>query len=78
LYDGQWLYFEDDGTIIGLGEYKKGAGKQKAWYRNSTLKRETSYLDNEKNGKEIWYNADGTVSKILTFEYGDIVSTEEF
>jgi len=77
LYDGKWLYFEDDGTTVGMGEYKRGTGKQKAWYRNSVLKREVSYLDNEKHGKETWYNADGTVARIMTYEYGVLISTEE-
>jgi antitoxin component YwqK of YwqJK toxin-antitoxin module len=61
-----------------MGEYSRGTGKQKAWYRNSTLKREINYLDNEKHGKETWYNADGTVAKILTYDHGTLVSTEAY
>lgn len=77
LYDGQWIYFEDDGTIIGMGDFDMGTGKQKAWYRNSSLKRETAYVDNEKHGKETQYNADGTVSKVLHYKYGELISTKE-
>lgn len=78
LFDGQWLYFEDDGIIIGMGNYSKGTGKQRAWYRNSTLKQEVNYLDNEKHGKETWYNADGSILKILTYDHDELISTEEF
>ena len=78
LFDGKWLYFDDDGTVVGMGEYKRGTGKQKAWYRNSTLKREVNYLENEKHGRETLYNADGTVSKVLVYDRGTLVSTEEF
>lgn len=78
LYDGQWLYFEDDGTIIGMGEYIRGTGKQKAWYRNSVLMREVNYLDNKKHGKETVYNADGSVSQIITYDHGDVIESEDF
>jgi antitoxin component YwqK of YwqJK toxin-antitoxin module len=75
-FDGRWIYYEDDGYIIGIGEFNKGTGKQRAWYRNGTLKREVNYTDNQKNGREIWYNADGTVSQILTYENDEVISTE--
>ena len=78
MYDGKWLYFEDDGTIIGIGECKKGTGKQRGWYRNSVMKREVNFVDNQKHGQETWYNADGTIARILTFEYGELISTQEF
>ena len=61
-----------------MGEYVKGKGKQRAWYRNSTLKREVNYLDNQKHGRETFYNADGTISRIVTYEHGEPVSTQEF
>ncbi len=78
MYDGKWLYFEDDGTIVGMGEFDKGSGKQRGWYRNSVIKREVYFVDNEKHGQETWYNADGTVARILTFEHGELISTQEF
>jgi antitoxin component YwqK of YwqJK toxin-antitoxin module len=78
LFDGRWIYYEDDGLIVGIAQFDKGSGKQKAWYRNGNLQREINYRDNLKHGKEIWYNTDGTVAKILHFEDGELVSSEEF
>lgn len=78
LYDGKWFYYEDDGTIVGMGEFNKGNGRQRAWYRNGNLKREVNYLKNEKNGKEIWYNPQGDTSKILLYDTGQLISTTEF
>ena len=78
MFNGRWIYYEDDGTIIGIGQYTMGTGKQKAWYRNGGLLREINYRDNEKHGQEIWYNADETISKIHHYEYGELISLEEF
>lgn len=77
MFDGQWLYYEDDGFIVGMGEFRNGSGRQRAWYRNGPLKRVVSYVDNVKHGQETWYRPDETLEKILTYEYGDVVELEE-
>ena len=71
-------YYEDDGTIVGIGEFNKGSGTQKSWYRHGTLKRVINYQENEKHGKETWYDAQGQVTKIVTFEFGSVIKTEKF
>ncbi|MEZ5148616.1 MAG: hypothetical protein R2759_16490 [Bacteroidales bacterium] len=76
-FDGRWIYYEDDGYIIGIGEFDNGSGKQRGWYRNGTLKQEVSYKDNLKNGREILYNADGTIARIVTYQDDEVISTEE-
>ncbi|MBC8488748.1 MAG: hypothetical protein H8D45_22215, partial [Bacteroidetes bacterium] len=44
---------------------------------NGQLKRQNNYIDNVKHGRETWYNADGTIQKVLIFESGELISTEE-
>jgi len=78
FYDNKWFYYEDDGTLVGIGEFKMGSGKQRAWYTNGTLKREVHYLDNEKHGEEKWYYPDGSLSKVLTYDNGRLLKTQEF
>jgi antitoxin component YwqK of YwqJK toxin-antitoxin module len=77
MFDGQWLYYEDDGTIVGIGEFRNGTGRQRAWYRNGPIKRIINYKDNVKHGQEIWYRPDGKVEKTLTYKYGELVNPEE-
>ena len=35
---------------------------------------EVSYVDNHKQGKEIYYNPDGTITKIVEYERGEVVA----
>ena len=77
VYDGKWFYYSDDGTIVGLGEFKNGKGKQRAWYLNGPIKREVHYLGNEKHGDEKWFLPDGRLQKIIRYDHGQLVSVKE-
>jgi antitoxin component YwqK of YwqJK toxin-antitoxin module len=74
LFNGRWMYFDPDGNLTGIGEFKDGKGRQRAWYGNGNLKRVVPYNDNLKHGTEIWYLEDGKIEKTLVYEMGQLVS----
>jgi len=75
MFDGKWIYFQQDGTIIGMGEYENGTGKQRAWYPDGKLKRIVRYENNLKQGQEIWYDLEGKIEKKLEYARGELVNT---
>jgi antitoxin component YwqK of YwqJK toxin-antitoxin module len=64
------VYYSPGGDIVGVGNFDKGNGIQKAWWPNGNLKREISYKNNLKNGTEKWYDEEGKLEKVLYFEDG--------
>jgi len=71
LYDGEWVYYDVTGILIGRGKYEAGKGIHVSFHYNSgdTLVK-TQYLKNEKHGPEIWYNIDGTIRETVFWENG--------
>lgn len=77
LYDGKWEYFDAGGVKVGYADFKNGTGKQVALHFGSKrIKTEVNYVNNEKNGPEIWYDQDGNVEKTIVYSKGKIVSTK--
>ncbi len=70
LFHGRWIYYSNHGKIVGMGEFDKGSGTQKAWWPDGQIKREVSYVNNLKNGAERWYGPDGKLEKVIYFEDG--------
>ena len=75
-FNGKWIYYDQEGTITGMGEFKEGSGRQRAWYEDGTLKRVVPYVDNEKHGVETWYAPDGKIEKTLVYNLGLLESSE--
>ncbi|MBK9290498.1 MAG: toxin-antitoxin system YwqK family antitoxin [Bacteroidetes bacterium] len=77
MMDGSWLYYSPDGMIIGKGEFKMGAGVQKAWHPNGQTHRIITYKDNLKHGPEEHYDPQGRLILRRIYESGIMVSEEK-
>jgi antitoxin component YwqK of YwqJK toxin-antitoxin module len=76
LYEGEWKYYDDMGFIIGKGKYEAGTGTQMAFHLNGNTMREIEYVKNQKHGQDRFYDKQGKISRIDTYENGDFVKTE--
>ena len=41
-YERSWVYYDENGKVVGNGNFTAGSGVQKAWWPNGQLKRETN------------------------------------
>lgn len=73
MYHGLWEYYDERGLKVGEGNFDKGNGILKGFYWNGKLKREVSYINNEKDGKEIFYSENGEMEKMVEYKAGKIV-----
>ena len=77
MYDGRWEYFDASGMKVGYAEFKNGTGKQFALhYGSKRIKTEVSYVNNLKDGDEIWYDREGNIEKKIVHSQGKIISTK--
>ncbi len=76
MMDGQWFIFYPSGALAGKAEYKMGTGKQVCYEESGYKCLEVPYVDNLKQGREIYYNPDGRITKIVEYEKGKVVSEE--
>ena len=74
LYHGKWEYFDLRGIFIGEGNFVEGSGTLKGFYWNGRLKRIVNFVNNKKDGKEIWYKEDGTLDKEVNYKEDRIVT----
>jgi len=77
LMQGNWLFYDQTGFIIGKASFDQGSGIQKAWYPNGKLQRVIHYDKNLKHGSEEFYASDGNLEKVIHYNRG-IVSLEPF
>jgi antitoxin component YwqK of YwqJK toxin-antitoxin module len=75
LYDGKWEYFSETGAKVGDGMYSKGSGKLKGLNPDGSLNRIVSYENNLKQGEEIVYKKDGTISETIIYDKGNVIKT---
>ena len=73
IMDGSWFIFYPSGALAGKAVYKMGTGKQICYEESGYKCLEVPYVDNLKHGKEIYYNPDGTVTKIVEYEQGEVI-----
>ncbi len=73
LYDGKWEYYDDRGIQVGEGNFVNGTGSLKGFYWNGRLKRIENFVDNKKEGDEIWYKENGEVEKVVKYKQDRIV-----
>jgi hypothetical protein len=69
-FDGTWLYYDDEGLIIGKGTFRMGNGSQSAYFSSGRIKMTTLYRDNLKDGDETYYYPDGRMAEKKVFEKG--------
>ena len=73
LMDGLWLVFYPSGALASKAEYRMGTGKQIGYDESGYKCLEVSFVGNQKHGREIYYNPDGSVTKIVEYEDGRLV-----
>lgn len=73
LFDGKWIYYDEHGSVVGIGDYSKGSGEQKSWYSNGQIKRIIHYQNNVKHGWEIAYDTQGNITEEIEYHEGSPV-----
>lgn len=76
MMDGSWMVFYSDGKLAATAQFDKGTGVQTGYEHSGYKCKVTHYADNVKHGKEIFYNPDGTVTRVAVYEYGEWVRDE--
>lgn len=76
MMDGSWLIFYADGSLAATANFDKGTGVQTSYEQSGYKCLVTNYVDNEKHGREIYYNPDGKVTRVAIYEYGEWVGDE--
>lgn len=76
MMDGSWLVFYSDGNLAAKAEFDKGTGVQTSYEHSGYKCLVTYYVDNQKHGKETYYNPDGTVTRVAVYENGEWVRDE--
>ena len=73
MMDGLWFIFYSSGALASKAEYKMGTGKQICYEESGYKCLEVPYVNNLKHGKEIYYNPDGRITKIVEYEEGKVI-----
>lgn len=73
MMDGSWFIFYPSGALASKAEYKMGTGKQICYEESGYKCLEVPYVNNLKHGREIYYNPDGRITKIVDYEEGNVI-----
>ena len=73
MMDGRWFYWDQYGYLVGEGDFQKGTGVQKKYNFDGTLQGKLFFLNNEKHGKEVYYDSDGEVFMEINHEHGMVI-----
>ena len=76
MMDGSWLIFYSDGKLAATANFDKGTGTQTCYEQSGYKCLVTNYVDNEKHGRETYYNPDGRVTRVAVYEHGEWVRDE--
>lgn len=76
MMDGSWFIFYPSGALASKAAYKMGTGKQICYEESGYKCLEVPFVDNLKHGKELYYNPDGRVTKIVEYEHGEVVAED--
>ena len=77
MMHGSWLMYYQDGTIGSNAIYNMGTGVQKGYSEGGAYQNvEIHYKNNVKDGEEIHFNIDGSISEILVWDNGNYVGTK--
>lgn len=74
--DGLWMYYNENEKWNG--NYEKGArtGKWQTFYLSGKLKAESTFVNNEREGKRFLYKEDGTLEKTEIYKKGKLISSK--
>ena len=76
MMDGSWFVFYPEGQLAASANFNKGTGTQTSYEQSGYKCLVTNYVDNEKHGKETYYNPDGTVTRVAMYEKGEWIGDE--
>lgn len=74
LFDGDWIYYDERGVVVGEGKLNAGAGSVTFYGPNGIKSRVTNYRNNKKDGKETYFTSSGAIYKEIVFKQDRIVS----
>ena len=74
MFDGPWIYYDERGVVVGEGAFTSGRGDVIFYDANGQKARLTHYENNKKDGKEIYYNPDGTTAQEIIYKQDRILS----
>lgn len=77
MMDGSWLIFYADGSLAAKADFVMGTGTQTSYEQSGYKCLVTNYVDNEKHGREIYYNPDGRITRVALYEYGEWIGDEK-
>lgn len=72
-FDGEWEYYDERGFMVGEGSFENGTGFITAYDQLGNLQRRTHYVDNMKEGDDVFYQPNGEVEKVVTYNQDRIV-----
>ena len=76
MMDGPWIMFYGDGNLAANADFDMGTGVQTSYEHSGYKCLVTNYVDNEKHGRETYYNPDGKVTRVAVYEYGEWIRDE--
>lgn len=76
MMDGSWLVFYSDGNLAAKADFVKGTGTQTSYEQSGYKCLVTNYVDNEKHGREVYYNPDGKITRVALYEHGEWIGDE--
>lgn len=77
MMDGSWMVFYADGKLAAKADFDKGTGIQTSYEQSGYRCLVTHFVDNEKHGREVYYNPDGRITRVAVYEYGEWVGDED-
>jgi len=73
-FEGYWLYRDRYGNVTGDANFFQGTGVKRAWNHEGKIVGTTEYMDNLRHGKEVWYDNEGNIDRIVYYDFGDPVN----
>lgn len=76
LWDGHWEHYDMRGFLIAEGDFVQGSGDQINYTETGVLYKKTHYVNNAKNGEEVYYNSQGDVVKVVVYKDDRMISVD--
>ena len=76
MMDGLWMIFYPDGNLAAKADFDRGTGMQTSYDHSGYKCLMTPYVDNVKHGREVYYNPDGSVTRVAVYEDGEWIRDE--
>jgi antitoxin component YwqK of YwqJK toxin-antitoxin module len=73
MMDGTWFFFHADGSLAAKADFDMGTGIQKAYHEDGVVSMIIRYKDNQKQGKEEYFNYEGKPSLVRIFDEGILI-----